>query len=157
MKRTYIRQARSTDLDDLVKLLQLLFAIEEDFEPDTRRQQCGLEMLLDSQTALIMVAEAENKVIGMCTGQLLISTAEGGLSLLIEDVIVDEHWRGQGVGKQLLNGLEEWACEKKVSRFQLLADRSNQAGLEFYDKLHWQSTQLFCLRKKPVTHNENEG
>lgn len=151
-----IRQARVTDLADLVNLLQLLFSIEKDFDFNAERQRRGLEMLLDSNGAVIMVAEAENRVIGMCSGQLMISTAEGGYSLLVEDVVVDEHWRGRGVATGLLKGLEDWAGERKVSRFQLLADKSNEAGLKFYQEQNWHGTELICLCKRPLTVNCEE-
>lgn len=157
MVSVHIRKARAADLADMVDLLQLLFSIEEDFAFDADRQRRGLEILLNHDGAVIMVAEVENKVIGMCTGQLMISTAEGGFSMLVEDVVVDVPWQHQGVGNQLLQGLEEWASKKKVSRLQLLADRSNEAGLKFYDKQNWRSTQLVCLRKRPSIPNENKG
>ena len=78
----------------LVALLRQLFAIEEDFRIDEERQRRGLAMLLDNPQALILVAEAAGRVIGMCSGQLLVSTAEGGPALLVEDVVVAEGFRG---------------------------------------------------------------
>lgn len=147
MERVSIRKALFTDLDDLVNLLQLLFSIETDFTGDPDSQGRDLQMLLEHADTIIMVAEVENKVIGMCTGQILISAAEGGLSLLVEDVVVAISWQLKGGGSQLLTGLEKWAATKNVSRFQLLADSTNNAGLTFYSKQDWKPTQLICLRK----------
>lgn len=143
-----IRQARATDLDDLVGLLQMLFAVEEDFDFDPVRQRRGLEMMLEHDGAVILVAEAEGRVIGMCSGQLTISTAEGGSALLVEDVVVAQNWQGKGLGTKLMKGLEQWARDRQVERLQLLADRKNQAALEFYDTLGWRSTALICLRRR---------
>ncbi len=148
MERVHIREAQAVDLDDLLQLLQLLFSIEKDFQFDAARQQRGLEMLLNSDAAVIMAAEAENQLVGMCTGQLVISTAEGGFSLLVEDVVVDRSWQRQGVGTQLLKRIERWAREKNASRSQLLVDRGNDLGLRFYKKQSWHPTQLFCLWKR---------
>ena len=143
-----IRPARPADLDDLVALLQVLFSIEEDFKFDPARQRCGLEMMFDHDGAVILVAEAESRVIGMCSGQFTISTAEGGAALLVEDVVVAEAWQGQGVGRKLMQALEQWAQAEKVERLQLLADRNNQVALKFYTTLGWQSTELICLRTR---------
>jgi GNAT superfamily N-acetyltransferase len=143
-----IRPARPADLDDLVALLQVLFSIEGDFNSDPARQRCGLEMMLDHDGAVILVAEAESRVIGMCSGQVTISTAEGEAALLVEDVVVAEAWQGQGVGRKLMQALEQWAQAEKVERLQLLADRNNQVALEFYTTLGWQSTELICLRTR---------
>ncbi|MBN4048942.1 GNAT family N-acetyltransferase, partial [bacterium AH-315-N22] len=59
-------------------------------------------------------------------------------------------------GAGLLKGLEERAKEMRVSRFQLLADRSNNGGLRFYQKQNWQKTELICLRKHLPTGNRSE-
>ena len=83
-----IRTAEPADLDSLVSLLAPLFAIEEDFVFDESRQRRGLALMLENERGCVLVAETEGQVIGMCTGQLLVSTAEGGLSLLVEDVVV---------------------------------------------------------------------
>jgi ribosomal protein S18 acetylase RimI-like enzyme len=143
-----IRPARTSDLDDLVQLLALLFAIEEDFAFDAERQRQGLALLLDTATAVVLVAEAEGRVVGMCSGQLTVSTAEGGPALLVEDVVVASPWQGRGVGRHLLVALEQWAGARKIGRLQLLADRTNRAALDFYKAVGWQGTELICLRKR---------
>jgi GNAT superfamily N-acetyltransferase len=148
MATAHIRRARPADIDELVDLLRILFTIEADFDFDATRQRRGLALLLALNSAIILVAEADNRVIGMCTGQLTISTAEGGLALLVEDVVVVEAWQGQGVGRKLMKALGKWARARNVERLQLLADRNNPAALEFYNKLGWQSTALICLRRR---------
>jgi len=141
-----IRPAQSADLDSLVSLLHTLFTIEEDFSFDDARQRRGLELMLANERGCVLVAEAEGRVVGMCTGQLLVSTAEGALSLLIEDVVVNELWRGRGVGRLLMAAISDWASAKKVSRLQLLADGNNKPALDFYRSQGWQTTALICLR-----------
>ena len=145
-ERVKIRSAEAADLASLVSLLAALFAIEEDFVFDEPRQRRGLALMLANERGCVLVAEAAGRVIGMCSGQLLVSTAEGGLSLLVEDVVVDEKWRGHGVGRMLLAALSDWARVNKVSRLQLLADRNNIPALDFYRSLGWHTTELICLR-----------
>ncbi len=141
-----IRTAQSADLDSLVSLLSVLFAIEDDFSFDEARQRQGLSLMLANELGCVLVAEAEGQVVGMCTGQLLVSTAEGGLTLLVEDVVVDAQWRGRGVGRLLVEAVSDWARANRVSRLQLLADRNNAPALDFYRSLGWQTTELICLR-----------
>ena len=141
-----IRSAEPADLDSLVSLLAALFAIEEDFVVDEARQRRGLTLMFESERGCVLVAEAEGRVIGMCSGQLLVSTAEGGLSLLVEDVVVHDQWRGRGVGRLLMAAIGGWAKVHEVSRLQLLADRNNIPALGFYQGLGWQTTELICLR-----------
>ena len=148
MTHAVIRPARPDDLDALVELLRILFGIEADFAFDAARQRRGLAMLLVHEGAVVLVAEAAGQVIGMCSGQLTISTAEGGFALLVEDVVVAQNWQGKGVGRALLAALEQWAADRNIGRLQLLADRNNAAALEFYRKLGWQGTELICQRRR---------
>lgn len=142
-----IRPAHHTDLDSLVALLEKLFSIEEDFTFNEERQRQGLRMMLDNERGCLLAAEADGRVIGMCSGQLTVSTAEGGPALLVEDVVVHEDFRRKGAGRLLMEGIADWARAKGVSRLQLLADRNNRTALEFYTGLGWQITELICLRK----------
>jgi ribosomal protein S18 acetylase RimI-like enzyme len=142
-----IRPATDTDIPAMVSLLRQLFAIEEDFVFDAARQQRGLELLLDGATALVLVAEENGAVVGMATAQLLISTAEGAPSLIIEDVVVTPARQHRGIGSELLERLAEWGAGRGASRMQLLADRTNDRALDFYRQKDWLQTQLICLRK----------
>jgi len=131
----------------MVLLLRQLFAIEEDFSFDADRQLKGLELLLDSANGVIIVAVEKQAVVGMGSGQLVISTAEGGPSLLVEDVVVQPSRQGRGIGTRLLQTLGEWGAKRGAGRMQLLADRHNAVALDFYHRRSWQQTQLICLRK----------
>ena len=146
MKEIILRQAIPADLPQLAKLLEKLFAIEEDFQYSYDLQRQGLGLLLESTSATILVAAENNKIVGMVTGQLTISTAEGGRSLLVEDLYVDEQVRGRGLGKRLLDEVGEWADRNGARRMQLLADCDNHKALDFYAHTGWQQTKLICLR-----------
>ena len=148
MKNITYSQANETDIADLVNLLSLLFNIEKDFNPDTSKQQKGLELLLkNSTTATIQVAKNDTgKVIGMVSAQLVISTAEGASSAWVEDMVIDTTYRGYGVGKQLLKNALAWAKNKGATRAQLLVDTANTDALGYYQHLNWETTQLQARR-----------
>lgn len=142
-----IRPAKLQDIDAMLLLLRQLFGIEKDFIFDAVRQKKGLALLLDSANSIIMVAEKQEEVIGMGTAQLVISTSEGGSSLLVEDVVVKPSWQNRGVGSKLLQALGDWGAIRGARRQQLLADQANSTALKFYHQVGWQRTQLICLRK----------
>jgi GNAT superfamily N-acetyltransferase len=143
-----IRRARAGDLGSLVRLLGQLFALEADFAPDARRQRAGLAAMCAAQRRrAVLVAERGGAVVGMVTAQLVVSTAEGAPSALVEDMVVDAPERGRGAGRALLGAIEEWARARGASRLQLLADDGNAAALAFYARLGWRRTRLVCLRR----------
>jgi ribosomal protein S18 acetylase RimI-like enzyme len=145
-----IRPAEPRDVDGMIALLKSLFGIEADFAFDEARQRAGLGLLLQSGNARVLVAETAGRVVGMCSVQTVVSTAEGGLSGWVEDVVVAEDCQGQGVGRRLLERLEAWATENGVTRLQLLADRNNATALGFYERMGWDGTALVALRKHPA-------
>ena len=144
-----IRTATPADIPQLVALLKALFAIEADFEFDADKQTSGLNLLLASAKNRIFVAVSlkDNKVLGLCTLQMLISTAEGGRVGLLEDLVVAADFRKQGIATKLLAEAVSWAESQGLKRLQLLADKNNGSALSFYQKQGWQATQLVCLRK----------
>lgn len=143
-----VRSATNADLGRMTAMLSELFTIESDFSPDVRRQRQGLAGLMASNDATLLVAEIDREIIGMCTLQPLISTAEGGTVGLVEDLIITDKWRGKGVGSLLLDAIEQAARRQNMSRLQLLTDLDNASALDFYAKHDWQQTKLIAMRKK---------
>jgi len=142
-----IRPGTTDDIPHLIVLLQMLFSIEEDFIFDAEKHYKGLDLLLEQETSAIFVAEDHGDVIGMVTGQLLISSAEGCHALLIEDLVVAPDHRNRKIAQSLLQALGSWAGKRGATRMQLLADKNNKHALSFYNKCDWTQTQLICLRK----------
>lgn len=145
-----IDHAQAGDIDAMCALLNLLFSIEQDFVPDSAVQRRGLTLLLAMpQSGQIFVARhPEQGVVAMVSAQLLISTAVGAPSALIEDLVVRAPYRGQGIGQALLDAARDWAMSHGARRLQLLADADNAPALGFYRKLDWQATRLFAWKKK---------
>lgn len=143
-----IRDASRSDIEGILLLIEELFSIEEDFEFDKAKAEKALNILIDSHGAFVMLACENDEILGLCTMQTLISTAEGGQVGLVEDMVVAEGHRGRGIGSMLLKALEKRASENGLLRLQLLADRNNLPALDFYARNKWCRTQLICLRKK---------
>ena len=144
-----IRLAKPEDVPQMVILLKALFTIEADFEINPDKQSQGLKLLLGNDKACVLVAESNDhkKILGMCSLETVISTAEGGEVGLLEDLIIDADYRHQGIATKLLTEIFLWAEQQGLTRIQLLADKTNTSALAFYEQQHWQSTQLICLKQ----------
>lgn len=144
-----IRNATPTDVPELSRLLDDLFSIEQDFQPNTENQERGMLLLLQHpDRGCIKVAEESGRIIGMVSAQLVISTAEGAPSAWVEDMVVCDGQRGKGVGRALLDSLTDWARAKGATRAQLLVDLDNGPALGYYQHLGWQTTRLAARRIK---------
>ena len=141
--------ANAQDVDALVELLNVLFSIEQDFTPDEAAQRKGLQLLLDKpdQGQIFVARHPQAGVVGMVSAQLVISTAMGAPSAWIEDMVLRDKFRGQGLGKSLLEAASDWAKSKGAKRIQLVADADNAPALGFYKHLGWHPTQLFAWKK----------
>lgn len=144
-----IREARPADIDQMLPLLAQLFAIEQDFTFIPEIQTRGLRLMLDGcgKHRSVKIAVMNDTIVGMCTAQTRISTAQGNISAVVEDLVVDSEHRNKGIGTLLLSGIEEWAANKGIRSIALLADKDNHSGLDFYNKKEWKTTALICLTK----------
>ena len=140
--------AAADDLPQLADLLAELFTLESDFRPDRDKQLRGLQLVLDApESGRLFVLRIAGKVAGMANALVTISTAEGGRVLLLEDVIVRREHRGGGLGRRLVEHVLDWAREQGMTRVTLLADRDNQAALDFYRTLGLENSNMTVLRR----------
>jgi len=148
----FIERAHAADMPALIELLAELFALESDFSVDHDNQRRGLELLLaqpEDRAAVLVARSADGKAVAMASAQLVISTAQGAPSAWIEDVVVKQSLRGQGIAGHLLRSLLAWAQQRGETRAQLLADKSNALAQDFYRHLGWQPTRLMAWRLVP--------
>ncbi len=129
-----IGAATPMDIPALVALLGELFSIEREFTPDAAKQERGLRLILDNPAlGRIFVARMDGQAVGMASLLFTVSTAEGGLAAMLEDVIVAAPYRRLRVGRRLLRHVSDWARAQGVLRLTLLVDKNNSPALRFYE------------------------
>lgn len=147
MNNITIDYATKKDINELCGLLNELFNIEKDFTPNYKKQKKGIELMLNNKNGIIFVSRYNNKVIGMVSIQILISTAEGGKVALLEDLVVAKNFRNMGIGTKLISKVEEYCRKNDISRISLLADKNNKNAILFYGTKNYNFTDLICLKK----------
>mgnify|MGYP000707553689 CR=1 FL=1 len=107
-----LRAAREEDVPAMAGLLSELFSLEKDFRPDLDRQMRGLRLLLKQpQLGRLFVASADDGIVGMVSLLFTVSTAEGGPAAILEDMIVASPYRGQGIGRRLVEHVMDRAAK----------------------------------------------
>lgn len=142
-----IQTANLSHISEMVQLLKHLFNIEADFDFDATKHHQGIQHIIDDSRGEYLIATINNNVIGMCCAQWLYSSAEGGKSAWIEDMVVHPDYQQQGIGKQLLNGILDWCIEHDCVRAQLVYDMNNDKAIGYYQHQQWQQTELGVFKK----------
>ena len=146
-----ITSATAADLDAMADLLYELFTLESDFKPEREKQLRGLRLILNNpQIGQLFVLRVEGVIAGMANALITVSTAEGRLVVLLEDVIVKAAFRGQKLGRRLIEHVFDWAAQAGMPRVTLLADKDNTPALAFYERLGFEHSAMRVLRK-PLT------
>ena len=142
-----IEPASSDDIPQLAELLSALFTQEADFRPDPARQVRGLRLIIEQpQVGRIFVARESGSIVGMVNLLFTVSTAEGGLVVLLEDLVVRPGHRDKGAGSALLRHAIDFAEANGFARITLLTDRVNEQAIRFYAKHGFQLSAMVPMR-----------
>lgn len=142
-----IEPATLEDLDGLTDLVMDLFRLEEDFEPDRQKQEHGLRLILEQPNrGRIFVLRNDHRIIAMVNLLFTISTAEGGMVVLLEDFIVHPDHRSQGYGGRLLDSVVEFAKQRGFLRITLLTDRISKPSQDFFARHGFAPSKMIPMR-----------
>jgi len=104
-----------------------------------------LQNIIDSEASALLVAyDDDDSILGSLTlAMFLIPT---GLRAWIEDVVVDEAGRGQGVGAALNLHAIELARSRGAVTVDLTSRPSREAANRLYQRLGFEQRQTNCYR-----------
>ena len=146
-----IEPATSDELDVLVELETKLFredaARHDQFVDVTWPQRQGREdftRLLASRASLVLVARAEDAVVGHLVGYISdpTSTRQPVLYAVLRSVYVDAEHRGRGVGQLLTQRFVSWAREQGCVEAHVDSYVANEAAQRFYQRGGFASRSL---------------
>ncbi|BCZ47743.1 N-acetyltransferase [Clostridium gelidum] len=127
-----IEKLKLEDIEGLLELYKELTPFENSLEKSIEIYK---EILQDEQY-LIIAAKENNKIIGSALGVCCKCLSVGGNPfLVIEDVIINEDVRGQGVGKKIMTALDEFAKEKNCDYAILVSSDYRKGAHVFYENL----------------------
>jgi GNAT superfamily N-acetyltransferase len=120
----------------------LLVAWEWLFEPqgrrpaswEPRRATAALAQAIGSPDALVLVAEADEQVVGFCTAYYGPHTVRFGMRVWLEELAVHPHHRSKGVGAALLDAAKDWARERGAAHLKLDSFTARTDAHRFYER-----------------------
>ena len=132
-----IREARKTDAPAVARLVSQLGYPASEGEITDR-----LSKLEKSPGYAVWVAEADGRAVGL-VGVFLHSALEyEGLHGRLLGLVVDEPYRGKGIGEQLMHWTERWLREHGVDKLTLTSGAQRTEAHAFYRRLGYEETGL---------------
>ncbi len=131
---TVIRKATKADMPQVLELIKELAVFER--EPDAVEVTVG-ELQKDGFGADPMftcfVAEFHTEIVGMALVYFRYSTWKGR-TVHLEDLVVKEKMRGNGVGNALYSKVIKYAHDQGVKRLNWMVLGWNKGAIRFYEK-----------------------
>jgi ribosomal protein S18 acetylase RimI-like enzyme len=140
------RPAKLEDLPEIVRMLadDFLGATRERYEnplPESYTKAFA-EIDADKNNELIVV-ENDGEVIGTLQVTFTPSISfQGGKRATVESVRVDEKYRGQGIGQELMNWAINRARQEKCVALQLTTNSDRTDAHRFYENLGFKGSHL---------------
>ncbi|KAL6760559.1 acyl-CoA N-acyltransferase, partial [Haematococcus lacustris] len=120
-----------------VHMVQPLFSRYRVWYKMAAAPQAELDFLtrrLGGNESIVIVAEhkADKKLLGFTQLYPVFSSTRLGRLWLLNDLYVEEEWRGQGVGRLLIKAAQELAGETEAVGLLLETQKTNVAGNALY-------------------------
>jgi ribosomal protein S18 acetylase RimI-like enzyme len=145
LKTPTIRPAKESDAPELARLMaQLGYPAPIDVV------RARLERLLHSSGNLLLIAEGSGgELVGWIHG-FLCQLLEADYRVEIGGLVVDERFRRNGIGCQLVKAIEDWAAEHGRVELSVRCREERTGAHGFYKALQFQHTKTqFVFRKQP--------
>lgn len=139
-----IREARPGDLDRLLELYDGPGSAYADVEPLEPGEAADIftRVLLDPNQHTL-VADGYDEVIGTLVVAILPNLAHGGAPYaVVENVVVDEEHRGEGVGRALMEEATSRAREAGAYKLALCSNLEREGAHAFYRSLGMRESHL---------------
>lgn len=135
-----IRLALESDLDAVYALVKV-FATS--FETEREAFNHSYSQLLASANTYLAVAELEGKVVGYVLGFDHYTLYANGRVGWVEEIMVNELYRRQGIGEQLMIKYETWAIERGARLIALATRRADS----FYKAIGYEESATYFRKK----------
>ena len=135
-----LETADASSLADICRLLKQLSTQIGTATPVT------LKKMLGNPNTEIWVARDGARIVGM--GTLIVLHKLYVISSNVEDIVVDEEYRGQGLGMSLMKKLLERARAHRAERVEFTSNPSRIAGNTMYQRLGFEKRDTNVYRLK---------
>jgi len=129
----FIRPAAASDAG---RLFDLVRAFPTPTPTTAEQFSESLRVKLPDPSSCVLVAEHEGRLVGYAAGYVHATFYAGGPTAWVDELLVVESLRGQGIGRRLMDAFEEWAR----AAGSVLISLATRGAATFYEHRGYAST-----------------
>lgn len=144
-----LQLAKQEQLSQLLKLLPYLSSNMHSVRAAMPSVEKAIQIFqqMKQQKVRIIIALKEDIILGSCVLIIIPNfTNRGQPWALIENVVVDPHYRNQGIGRALIEFALKTAQKQKCYKVQLVSG-PKQEQIRFYQKMGFDNTHCTGFKK----------
>ncbi len=145
--RIQTREATLNDFDTIYELIGKLSSFSHVEKTGRESVEETYEDLLADYDHLILVATSENKVLGFVSVFLRKSLSHRNMTATIDEIVVSENFRGQGIGAELINSTVERATRLNCCEMEVVTEKDNAEARRFYRRCGFHKVMVFLERE----------
>ncbi len=135
MKEIIIRKGREEDLEQVLDLVKELAVFEKaEHEVSNSVERMKKEGFGDRPAFEFFVAEISNRIVGIALYYFSYSTWKGR-SLYLDDLIVTEKYRRNGIGDKLFQAVYKVAKDENCGKIHWQVLSWNEPAIKYYEKV----------------------
>jgi len=137
-----IREAQLKDAPAIARLVTQL-----GYPTSSAEMEMRLQIFLARADYITLVAEVSGDVVALVGAYLAYGLELTGTYGRLTGLVVDEPWRGRGIGKLLMEHLEQRLKKKGVMLLILTSGKHRTESHHFYKKLGYEETGIRFLKR----------
>jgi len=143
MENVIVREASNKDVPIILGLLYDLGRPkpQKDSDVDTFRKLIT-KYISDSDKIILVAIIDDMKIVGMTSVMYLPRLNQISLEMYIPELIVDEKYQNQGIGKKLIHFCIALAKKKQCHRIRLESGNQRKDSHQFYEHLGFEQCAL---------------
>ncbi len=142
-----IKRAFINDMDDISYLLKGYrnFYAKEAILQTTIAE--FIQQRMQDKEVTIFLACLSGKAVGIAQLYAGYSTLSLGKFLTLHDLFIDENYRGQGIGRKLLEACKSFAINSGAFSLVLKTEHDNVAAQRLYEGFNFTKDDVYCHYK----------
>ena len=106
-----------------------------------------LDVLLAQDNYRTLVAEVVGQVVGLVGAYVQFAVEFDGRYARLTGLVVDEAWRGWGIGRRLMQAIEAWVRGEGAVMLALTSGKQRLEAHQFYRSLGYEETGLRFVKR----------